>query len=309
MLIMNCKYCHSENVIKYGKYKDVQRYFCKDCKRKFAGIDTIPKMQYPTSQVSDVLAIKRILRLKKGGSMDNTIRNLIPWEKQTLEETVKRHGREFELLATMLNLYTNGTNLIGNLNDDASDTSKLWLRIIARSYQSLRMSIDLMKKAYYAQAMALIRMVTESYFICGNCKADQSIVDAILYEKPNMSNGKIRFNFKELAKNMDALVMWEKDYDFECKFVHCSKLSMDIMTKRIGDKNLELQIVPTYEEQLFDFCCQFALKNGRLMSQFIYELLTDLSEEKANAWLIKSTKGINEIDEWLDNLKQKYGSE
>ena len=103
--------------------------------------------------------------------------------------------------------------------------------------------------------------------------------------------------------------MYEIDYDFECKFVHCSKLSMDIMTKRTDNDKLELQVVPTYEEQLFDFCCQFALKNGRLMSQFIYNLLTDLSEEKANAWLVKSTKGINEIDEWLDNLKKKYGVE
>ena len=52
---INCKYCQSDNVIKYGKYKGVQRYFCKDCKRKFAGVDTIPKMQYPTDQISDVL--------------------------------------------------------------------------------------------------------------------------------------------------------------------------------------------------------------------------------------------------------------
>ena len=50
-----CKYCRSENVIKFGKYKDNQYYYCKDCKRKFADEDTIPKMQYPTSQVSDVL--------------------------------------------------------------------------------------------------------------------------------------------------------------------------------------------------------------------------------------------------------------
>ena len=41
-----CKYCQSERVIKYGKYKDVQRYFCKECKRKFVGVDAIPKMQY-----------------------------------------------------------------------------------------------------------------------------------------------------------------------------------------------------------------------------------------------------------------------
>lgn len=38
---MNCKYCQSENIIKYGKYKNTQYYYCKDCKRKFAGIDTI----------------------------------------------------------------------------------------------------------------------------------------------------------------------------------------------------------------------------------------------------------------------------
>ena len=240
--------------------------------------------------------------------MDRTVRNLIPWEKQALEETVKRHGREFELLATMLNLYINGTNLIGSLDDDASDTSKVWLRIITRSFHSLRASIDLMKKAYYAQAMALIRMVTESYFICGNCKANQSIVDAILHGKPNRPNGKIRFNFKVLAENMGALVMYDKDYDFECKFVHCSKLSMDIITKRIDSNTLELQIAPTYEELLFNCCCGLALKNGILMTSYLEKLLADLSGEKVNAWRIKSTIGINEIREWLDNLEGKCGS-
>ncbi len=67
-----CKYCQSLNVIKYGKYKDVQRYFCKDCKRKFAGIDTIPKMQYPTDQVSDVLNM-----YYEGMSLNEIRRNLI----------------------------------------------------------------------------------------------------------------------------------------------------------------------------------------------------------------------------------------
>ena len=30
MSSLSCKYCQSDNVIKYGKLKDVQRYFCKD---------------------------------------------------------------------------------------------------------------------------------------------------------------------------------------------------------------------------------------------------------------------------------------
>ena len=69
---MNCKYCESERVIKYGKYKDVQRYFCKDCKRKFAGLDTIPKMQYATYKVADVLNM-----YYEGMSLMEIRRNLI----------------------------------------------------------------------------------------------------------------------------------------------------------------------------------------------------------------------------------------
>lgn len=50
---MVCKYCQSENIIKYGKYKDVQYYWCKDCKRKFSNPDAIPKMQYSTSKIAN----------------------------------------------------------------------------------------------------------------------------------------------------------------------------------------------------------------------------------------------------------------
>ena len=50
-----CKLSLSVLEIKYGSYKGIPRYFCKDCKRKFVATDTIPKMQYSTSKVSDVL--------------------------------------------------------------------------------------------------------------------------------------------------------------------------------------------------------------------------------------------------------------
>jgi len=69
---MICKYCQSEHVIKYGKYKAVQYYFCKDCQRKFAATDTIPKMQYPTSQIADALNM-----YYEGLSLHEIRRNLI----------------------------------------------------------------------------------------------------------------------------------------------------------------------------------------------------------------------------------------
>jgi len=52
---MDCKYCQSENVIKYSKLNGAQQYFCKDCIRKFANPDTIPKMQTPIRDIADAL--------------------------------------------------------------------------------------------------------------------------------------------------------------------------------------------------------------------------------------------------------------
>jgi len=50
-----CKYCGSKNLWLYGKYKDSQRFFCRDCKRKFAGNFALPKMRSPVNHVGDAL--------------------------------------------------------------------------------------------------------------------------------------------------------------------------------------------------------------------------------------------------------------
>jgi len=50
-----CKLCGSANTIKYGKYKGVQRYYCKDCHSKFKADDTLYRMKTPANQVSSAL--------------------------------------------------------------------------------------------------------------------------------------------------------------------------------------------------------------------------------------------------------------
>lgn len=55
MNIVRCKYCQSENVRKYGKYKDTQLYYCNDCKRKFVPNDSLFHMKTPANQVSSAL--------------------------------------------------------------------------------------------------------------------------------------------------------------------------------------------------------------------------------------------------------------
>jgi putative transposase len=52
---VTCKLCGSANTIKFGKYKGVQRYYCKDCHSKFKADDTLYRMKTPANQVSSAL--------------------------------------------------------------------------------------------------------------------------------------------------------------------------------------------------------------------------------------------------------------
>lgn len=53
---LKCKYCSSPAVVKYGTFEGVQRYWCKDCKRKFADNDALPKMKTPINIISAALS-------------------------------------------------------------------------------------------------------------------------------------------------------------------------------------------------------------------------------------------------------------
>ncbi len=52
-----CKYCGSEAVVKYGTYNNTQLYWCKVCKRKFKGDDTLFHMKVSPEYISSTLAL------------------------------------------------------------------------------------------------------------------------------------------------------------------------------------------------------------------------------------------------------------
>jgi transposase-like protein len=53
---IQCKYCNSPSIVKFGTFEGVQRYWCKDCQRKFADNQALPKMKTPTRAVSSALS-------------------------------------------------------------------------------------------------------------------------------------------------------------------------------------------------------------------------------------------------------------
>jgi putative transposase len=52
-----CKYCGGHNITKYGTFRGRQRFWCKDCRRKFADNDALPEMQTPVDQVGTAIGM------------------------------------------------------------------------------------------------------------------------------------------------------------------------------------------------------------------------------------------------------------
>lgn len=94
---IKCKHCSSENIRKYGTYKNKQYYFCNDCKRKFTNPDAIPKMQYSTSKIADVLNM-----YYEGMSLKEIRRNLIQQHNDYISDaTAYNWVKRFSKLAIM----------------------------------------------------------------------------------------------------------------------------------------------------------------------------------------------------------------
>ena len=51
-----CKFCGSRHIVRYGHYQNIQRWWCKDCKRKFVHNEALPRMKTPIIQVASSLS-------------------------------------------------------------------------------------------------------------------------------------------------------------------------------------------------------------------------------------------------------------
>ena len=250
--------------------------------------------------------------------MNDTTLNLIEAERKAEDSAAKNHPEVFELVETMMNLYATGFKLVGNpsnkpIENPSSknrDIGRVWLFLVARSFHSILCSVELMRRGYYAQAMTLIRMVIEAYFLCGNCEKDKAIMDALLRNEPNRQRGKIKLpTWKTYAKNMNALGWYDNDYVFACQFSHSSYLSLGVMTTEINPTHRRLEFVPFYEAMPFVACSKLLLRNGLLMTVFLGKMLGDLSNDDVKAWHANKNKAIEDTQRWLDGLKERYGGQ
>jgi transposase-like protein len=66
-----CKYCGGANLVLYGKQKNQQQWWCKDCQRKFSGTLSLPKMRSPVAHVGSA-----VQQYFDGQSLNEICRNI-----------------------------------------------------------------------------------------------------------------------------------------------------------------------------------------------------------------------------------------
>jgi putative transposase len=54
---IRCNHCDSKEISKYGRYKNIQRWWCKSCKRKFTDNRASPGMKTPSNMIQSAVSM------------------------------------------------------------------------------------------------------------------------------------------------------------------------------------------------------------------------------------------------------------
>jgi putative transposase len=69
--LIECKYCGSTNVVRFGTRENIQRYWCKDCQRKFVDNKALPGFRVPIGLIGSALNM-----FYQGSSLNKVCRQL-----------------------------------------------------------------------------------------------------------------------------------------------------------------------------------------------------------------------------------------
>ena len=156
------------------------------------------------------------------------------------------------------------------------------------------------KSEQIKMSQALIRQITENWFICENSE-DELVRDYVLRGKGE------RPNYYNLACRTGNQIIYDSDYRFECKLAHASVLSLSILTDQ---KNNILRVFPTYDEYLFLACVEGLFRKGLLIGEYMYKYITYLKgEEVAKEWDRSKMSDIKRVSSWLKELRERYNDE
>ncbi|MBI4304109.1 MAG: hypothetical protein HY665_07220 [Chloroflexi bacterium] len=237
--------------------------------------------------------------------------NLVSAESRVRRTTSEKHPKEIELMATVLNIYTTGFNQIGAWErTEKNDIQYARLFLVARSLHSMRSATLLTINGYYAQAMAILRTVTEDWLVGRDCENYQPTLDALLRDKHRFGDKKLRLRYKDMAERIgerDKLEceIYDSDYRFGSRFTHAGRISLAIMR---NPSTSQLKVIPEYDQVLFLSCCELMMRNSLLLNELMYRFLEAHSEASLMTWNSTVEESVGQVAAWVIHLRKKYGN-
>lgn len=219
-------------------------------------------------------------------------------EYEVRKHTRSQHKRELDLVVSVLDTFINGFSLIDPFTQSKDNEVEVaHLLLVTRSFHSMRCAMLLMQTGYYGQAIALLRTVTENWFICHDCVNNTKTIEAILYNKYRIPSKKDGLTFYEIAERIGKLHVYRDEYHHESKITHPTALSLGML--RDPHTN-EIRAAPSYDNILFLDCCELMLRNALGMFDFLVGILDKISKSKINSWNVQP---IKEATKWLTELR------
>jgi hypothetical protein len=222
-------------------------------------------------------------------------------ERDAQIETVEKNNRDFDLIEKERRLFIDGFNKV-TFRRFNTELDHAQLLIITRSFHSFGCSLDLMKKAYYNQAMAVLRMMTEDYLIYWNLENNAKLLNNLLHKHT------MQTNYYDLAKNIPSNMDYSavfKIYKTQCNYTHCTKQGIATLIGRN-----QVKITPFYDKTMFKLCSAMLISfDSILMLSSLGNLLQGTPTKDYLDWYGQFVIINNDVKNWEDSIQVNRNAE
>lgn len=185
-------------------------------------------------------------------------------EAQVTSDTAGKHERELDLIERLLNTYLAGLTGLRSFSPP-SELNDAWVRLVTRSFNSMRCAFDLIQRGYYSQAIVLVRSVKEDWLTCMDCRNNPDTLRALV-------NGGRMPKPKTMASRLDVHLreQWHCIYHEESQFAHASARAIRVL---VDPKSHLLRLGGHYDRDLFIAACYSLVPAILRMMEFLAEVL------------------------------------
>ena len=202
------------------------------------------------------------------GESERRLMNVDELEFEVARRTVAAFGGWLGALEDCLKAYLAAFRVVGEFTSTKDNRhQELWLRLVSRSFNSLRWGRTLIRNGYYAQAFILARSALEDWLAYMDSIEHEDTVEALL------QGGQVA-PFRQMAKRSlpeDLRAWWGGGADDKVTYGFLSTFSRPryrAVMMQLDPETLTLRVGPLYDEVLFLTSWTYVTEAAVRMSEF-----------------------------------------